>query len=77
MEGEVVMISIITISRNNDEYLQRYLKALFKNTVYPDWELIERYMILYCANHHGVFHRYRGDKYANFIGANTIRNGGS
>ena len=44
-----------------------HVHHIFPRSEYPDLELIEQYMICYCANHHGVWHRYRGDNYANFI----------
>ena len=44
-----------------------HVHHIFPRSEYPDLELIEQYMICYCANHHGVWHRYREDYYANFI----------
>lgn len=44
-----------------------HVHHIFPRNEYPDLELVEQYMICYCANHHGLWHRYRGDNYANFI----------
>ena len=42
---------------------------IFPRSEYPDFELIEQYMICYCANHHGLWHRMRGDRYSEMIPA--------
>lgn len=39
-----------------------HVHHIFPRSEYPELELMEKYMICYCANHHGLFHRYRGDK---------------
>ena len=44
-----------------------HVHHIFPRSEYPELELIEQYMICYCANHHGLWHRYRGDYYANLI----------
>lgn len=55
-----------------------HVHHIFPRNEYPELELIEQYMICYCANHHGLFHRYRGDWYSemissrNSIGTNPI-----
>jgi len=36
---------------------------IFPRNEYPELELVEKYMICYCLNHHVMFHFYRGDKY--------------
>lgn len=51
-----------------------HVHHIFPKSEYPDWELIEQYMICYCQWHHGLWHRYRGDYYANLIlkSTNTV-----
>jgi len=44
-----------------------HVHHIFPRSEYPELELIEQYMICYCANHHGLWHRYRGDNYHHFI----------
>lgn len=44
-----------------------HIHHIFPRSQYPELELIEQYMICYCANHHGLWHRYRGDGLANFL----------
>lgn len=44
-----------------------HVHHIFPRSEYPEFELIEQYMICYCLNHHGLWHRYRGDKSANFF----------
>lgn len=55
-----------------------HVHHIFPRSEYPDLELIEQYMICYCANHHSLWHRYRGDKYSEMIlqveGTNTLIN---
>jgi len=45
-----------------------HVHHIFPRSEYPELQLIEKYMICYCANHHGMWHRYRGDQNAiNFL----------
>ena len=44
-----------------------HVHHIFPRSEYPQLELIEQYMICYCANHHGLWHRYRGDNYSELI----------
>lgn len=45
-----------------------HVHHIFPRSEYPTLQLIENYMICYCANHHGMWHRYRGDQNAiNFL----------
>ena len=44
-----------------------HVHHIFLRSEYPELELIEKFMICYCANHHGLWHRYRGDKVANIM----------
>ena len=44
-----------------------HVHHIFPRSEYPELELVERYMISYCPNHHALFHRYRGDPYAEMI----------
>lgn len=44
-----------------------HVHHIFPRSEYPELEHIEKYMICYCANHHGMFHRYRGDHYSEMI----------
>ena len=46
-----------------------HVHHIFPRAEYPELELIESYMICYCANHHGLWHRMRGDKYSEWIGS--------
>ena len=46
-----------------------HVHHIFPRSEYPDYEEIEQYMICYCANHHGLWHRYRGDNYSEMIPA--------
>ena len=52
-----------------------HVHHIFPRSEYPDWELVEQYMICYCANHHGYWHRMRGDKYSEMIPARYQENG--
>lgn len=40
---------------------------IFPRSEYPELELIEKYMICYCAGHHGKWHEVRGDSYSKLI----------
>ena len=44
-----------------------HVHHIFPRSEYPDLAEIEQYMICYCANHHGLWHMYRGDACANLI----------
>jgi len=44
-----------------------HVHHIFPRSKYPELELIEQYMICYCAFHHGLWHKYRRDQYANLI----------
>ena len=44
-----------------------HVNHIFPISEYPELKHIERYMICYCANHHALFHRYRGDFYYKMI----------
>ena len=44
-----------------------HVHHIFPRSEYPELELIEQYMICYCANHHGLWHRFRGDPYSELI----------
>lgn len=46
-----------------------HVHHIFPRNEYPNLELIEQYMVCYCANHHGLFHRARGDPYSEMIPA--------
>jgi len=48
-----------------------HVHHIFPTNEYPEYETVEKYMICYCANHHGFWHRYRGDNYSEFIGSNV------
>lgn len=52
-----------------------HVHHIFPRSEYPEFELIEQYMICYCANHHGLWHRFRGDKYSEMIPARYQENG--
>jgi len=45
-----------------------HVHHIFPRSEYPELELVEQYMICYCANHHGMFHYYRGDKSHHILG---------
>lgn len=45
-----------------------HVHHIFPRSKYPELELVERFMICYCANHHGLWHMYKGDNYHHFIG---------
>jgi len=49
-----------------------HVHHIFPRSEYPELELIEQYMICYCANHHGLFHRYRGDVYYRMIKSKSL-----
>jgi hypothetical protein len=44
-----------------------HVHHIFPKSEYPDWELVEQYLICYCGNHHAYWHRMRGDPYHNMI----------
>lgn len=44
-----------------------HVHHIFPRNEYPELELIEQYMICYCAEHHAQFHAMRGDHYHKFI----------
>lgn len=44
-----------------------HVHHIFPVNEYPELEEEEKYMICYCANHHCLFHRYRGDWYSEMI----------
>lgn len=44
-----------------------HVHHIFPRSEYPELELVEEYMICYCGNHHGLWHRYRGDKCSSLI----------
>ena len=44
-----------------------HVHHIFPRSEHPELELVEQYMICYCANHHGIWHRYRGDEKAHFL----------
>lgn len=46
-----------------------HVHHIFPKSEYPELQLIEKYMICYCANHHGLWHRYRGDSSAWILSA--------
>ncbi len=50
-----------------------HVHHIFPKSEYPNLKLIERYMICYCANHHGLWHMYRGDKYYKLITAKLLK----
>ena len=52
-----------------------HVHHIFPRSEYPDFELVEQYMICYCANHHGLWHRMRGDKYSEMIPARYQEDG--
>ena len=45
-----------------------HVHHIFPQSEYPELSHEEKYMICYCANHHVMFHRFRGDKYSEMIG---------
>lgn len=49
-----------------------HVHHIFPRSEYPELELVEKYMICYCANHHGLWHRYRGDNYSNLINTHNF-----
>ena len=52
-----------------------HVHHIFPRSEYPDLVEIEQYMICYCANHHGLWHRFRGDSYSEMILARYQENG--
>lgn len=44
-----------------------HVHHIFPINEHPELELEEKYMICYCANHHAMFHRMRGDWYSEMI----------
>ena len=46
-----------------------HVHHIFPVSKHPQFELIEQYMICYCANHHGLWHRFNGDSYSEMIPA--------
>lgn len=44
-----------------------HVHHIFPRSEYPELELIEQYMICYCAEHHAQFHAARGDYYHKLI----------
>lgn len=44
-----------------------HVHHIFPRSEYPELELIESYMICYCAEHHAQFHAARGDHYHKLI----------
>jgi len=48
-----------------------HVHHIFPKSEYPELELVEQYMICYCAGHHALFHRYRGDPYSEMISWRT------
>jgi hypothetical protein len=52
-----------------------HVHHIFLRSEHPELELIEQYMICYCANHHGLWHRMRGDKFSEMISARYQENG--
>lgn len=52
-----------------------HVHHIFPRSEYPDFAEIEQYMICYCANHHGLWHRMRGDSYSEMILARYQENG--
>lgn len=47
--------------------ISTHVHHIFPRSEYPELETVEQYMICYCANHHGLWHRYRGDHYSEMI----------
>jgi len=45
-----------------------HVHHIFLRSEHPELQLVEQYMICYCMNHHALWHLYRGDKSANFLG---------
>jgi len=50
---------------------QIHVHHIFPRSEYPDLELIEQYMICYCAEHHAQFHAARGDICSKLISPKT------
>jgi len=46
---------------------------IFPRSEYPQFLSIEKYMICYCANHHLMFHYYRGDSFASNFLKNSLK----
>ena len=44
-----------------------HVHHIFPRNEYPELELVEQYMICYCANHHWLWHQYRGDPCARLL----------
>ena len=44
-----------------------HVHHIFPRSEYPELELVEQYLICYCSNHHGLWHRFRGDPYSEMI----------
>ena len=44
-----------------------HVHHIFPRSEYPELELVEQYLICFCANHHALWHRYRGDPYSEMI----------
>lgn len=44
-----------------------HVNHIFPRSEYPELELVEKFMICYCADHHRIWHIARGDEYANLI----------
>ena len=40
-----------------------HVHHIFPRSEYPEFELMEKYMICYCWEHHALWHKHRGDKY--------------
>ena len=38
-----------------------HVNHIFPRNEYPEYELVEQYMICYCKYHHALFHKARGD----------------
>ena len=49
-----------------------HVNHIFPKSEYPDLIHVEQYMICYCANHHGLWHRYRGDRYYKMIQSKSL-----
>lgn len=48
-----------------------HVHHIFPRAEHPELELVEQYMICYCAEHHAQFHAARGDSYSAFISSKT------
>lgn len=44
-----------------------HVHHIFPRSEYPGLQLEEKYLICYCANHHYIWHRFRGDQAAHFL----------